>query len=444
MALSLVNSEINVMAVESIGSVPISDTIGMWHDRSVVLSNHASVDMAWKDYCNQSALRTILLNGNAISHIFYVPDLTSLGVKLTRLHGTLLHCVIDILEALRDLPPIHMVIVLPVNKSSNNDDYLHQSAAAEILESALAAYGHLYHFPLSVIHMLISEDRESSKGLSNVVHEIVTSGRHMCQVVSLPAARFAYSDVGRGEESSKHRVIFTSYFTSSVDPQRAKKRKANQFQYMKSWYDSVTRLDVQAFVFYDDLASSFIDRVSTKNVAFRHVSLNKRSTNDARFYVWYRYLIDHPSISHVLLTDISDVEFQKDPFHLMDILGDWLYIGQDIDLFPNMESMPWLMTRLRQCFGDDSVDHGEIASVKKLHLVYNAGVIGGPRGIILTFLHRVINVLDMTPPHLNCNMAVINYVAHKYFDDHVFTGFPLTSRFMARQSNPKAVYVTHK
>ena len=441
-SMTAVNAGAKVVAVESVSSVPISDTVGTWHDHSVILSGHAHIDMVWRDYCNQTTLQA-LLQDNRPSHIVYVPDLTSVGVKSAHLHGTLVHCAIDILEAMKEFSTVHLVLVLSVNISSGNDDRVHQVAAAEILESALAAYGHLYHYPMSVVYMPISNNGKSSD-LANTVDAMFSKpGYYLCEVVSLRDT-YLPDSVAHTDANAKDRIVFTSYFTSSVDPQRARKRKANYFQYMKTWYDSVNELDLHAIVFYDDLSQSFVDKLSNQNVMFRQVLLNEHSTNDARFYVWYQYLLDHPSISHILLTDISDVEFLKDPFHLMDLLGDWLYIGQDIDLFPNMESMPWLMTRLRQCFGDESVDHGEISRVKKLHLVYNAGIIGGPRGIVLTFLHRVINILDSTPSHLNCNMAVVNYVAHKFFDDYIFAGFPLTSRFMAKQSNPKAVYIIHK
>ena len=54
------------------------------------------------------------------------------------------------------------------------------------------------------------------------------------------------------------------------------------------------------------------------------------------------------------------------------------------------------------------------------------GVIGGQRGVVLEFLDRVIQLLDRTPPEANCNMAAVNYVAHKFFYERTFTGYPLT------------------
>lgn len=242
----------------------------------------------------------------------------------------------------------------------------------------------------------------------------------------------------------KHDVIFTSFFTSKSDPQRKKRVKPNKFEYMKTWYWSLRDRLMRGVVFHDGLDDTFINKVSDEHIIFQLVSLAGRSTNDARFYAYLRYLQDHPSIQRVILTDISDVKFQKSPFDLMDILGDMLYIGTDIDLFPNMASMGWLTTRLHKCFGRASVTYGEIASVLKLNMVYNAGVIGGTRSLMMEFLQRLTAVLNRTPRTVNCNMPAVNYVVHKYFDSRVFTGFPLTSRFMKRQGAPKGIYIVHK
>ena len=239
-------------------------------------------------------------------------------------------------------------------------------------------------------------------------------------------------------------VIFSSYFTSGIDPQRQRHIKNNNFSYMKIWYFSMKMLSLKAVIFHDELSNEFTQKISSDQLKFFSTDLQCRSTNDARFYSYLKYLKSNTDIHRVFLTDISDVEFKKDPFELMDILGDFLYIGTDIDLFPTLASMGWLTKRLTDCFGAESNENGEIAYIKKLNIVYNAGVIGGTRDLIISFLERVTEMLDKTPHDVNCNMPVVNYVVHKYFDDKVYTGYPLTSRFMKRQEKPTEVYILHK
>ncbi|ELU08760.1 hypothetical protein CAPTEDRAFT_217035 [Capitella teleta] len=231
--------------------------------------------------------------------------------------------------------------------------------------------------------------------------------------------------------------IFTSYFTSSKDPQRKVKMRDNNFDYIKVWYFSLLENNLEAVIFHDGLSEDFTSRLTSDNLQFQYATLNNRSTNDARFYIYYNYLMEHPEVQRVILTDVSDVQFLRNPFSFMDLLGNMLYIGTDISMFPTMNSMGWLRKRMPECFGSDSVDRGEVAGVKNYLTVYNAGVIGGTRSIMLEFLAQVIMKLDKTPFNLNCNMPVVNFVVHRYFDTRVHTGYPLTSEFYRRQADPR-------
>ena len=243
-------------------------------------------------------------------------------------------------------------------------------------------------------------------------------------------------------------IILTSYFTSSPDYQRTKSVSPNRARYMLDWLVSVRDRGLKAVVFHDELDPGFQQRVSQfhSGISFIHVAppLN-RTTNDARFYAYLSYLRSHGDLDHLLLTDISDVRFLRNPFDLMRLLGnDWLYIGTDIDIFPNMGTQQWITERLEGCFGNHSVRHGNLHRLMSQDTVFNAGVIGGSRHIMMALLERVTQYLDTTPPTLNCNMPAVNYVVHRHFHKQVFTGFPLTSRFFNFQSSPKGVYIVHK
>lgn len=242
-------------------------------------------------------------------------------------------------------------------------------------------------------------------------------------------------------------VILTSYFTSSHDYQRKKSMHPNRSRYMLDWLVSVRDLGLRAVVFHDELDPAFQQRVSQfhPGISFRHVPppLN-RTTNDARFYAYLSYLRSNPDLDHILLTDISDVRFLRNPFDLMRLLGDWLYIGTDIDIFPNMGTQRWILERLEGCFGSHALRHGPLHRLLSQDTVFNAGVIGGSRHVVMALVERVTQYLDTAPPDLNCNMPAVNFVTHRHFHKQVFTGFPLTSRFFSFQSSPKGVYVVHK
>ena len=250
------------------------------------------------------------------------------------------------------------------------------------------------------------------------------------------------------QQDKENNIVFTSYFTSTEDSQRHRHKKPNRFQYMKDWTLSLKALRMKAVIFHDSLDAGFQHRVSQfySNISFEYVdSLRNRSTNDARFYAYLRYLESHPDIDRVLMTDLSDVRFQFNPFELMSLLGDdWLYVGTDIDIFPTMRTMQWIHERLRGCYGNASVDQGDLRHLMELDTVYNAGTIGGSRVVVMAALSRIVEYLDLTPLQLNCNMPAVNYAVHKHFYDRVFTGYPLNSRFLRQQATPKGVYIIHK
>ena len=237
--------------------------------------------------------------------------------------------------------------------------------------------------------------------------------------------------------------VFTSYFTSKKDPQRYRFTKADDLCYMSAWHDSLVKHGLQTVIFHDGLSHKFTNHTEPF-VSFKKVLLGDHSTNDERFFHYLRYLESHPYIKRVLLTDVSDVVFLRNPFDLMRLLGDRLYIGEDLLSSPTVGSNGWLKNKLTECYGRQFDTISDTKSLSKFSMVYNAGVIGGQRNIMLRFLRKLTAVLNTSSPKKNCNMAAVNYIAHKYFDDIVFSGFPLTSHFKQFELVSPGVYLVHK
>ena len=238
-------------------------------------------------------------------------------------------------------------------------------------------------------------------------------------------------------------IVLSTYFTTKKDPQRLNHIKPNNYNYVSAWDQSLRKLGLRGIVFHDGLAPNFIKSIQSK-VNFEKVVLSKRlSLNDDRYVHYLRHIEKHPHIRYVLMTDIADVMFLRDPFKLMRVLGDHLYIGEDQQL-TFIGSNRWLRAGFQNCFRNGTDLKGSKKWLNRVTPMYNAGVIGGPRHIVLRFLRIVTAILETLPKETNCNMPAINYVVHKYFDDVIFTGFPLTSRFLAHQFNPAGVVMIHK
>ncbi|XP_066295597.1 uncharacterized protein [Branchiostoma lanceolatum] len=246
---------------------------------------------------------------------------------------------------------------------------------------------------------------------------------------------------GKNVKDSKVNLVLSCQFVNF----RNSRKKSSRFEITKMWYWGLKDHGLKATVLHGGLRASYIKRVSDRNLTFHRVNMNE-FTKSAKFFAFLEYLSAHPDVGKVILTDNSDVRFQRNPFALMDLLGDHLYVGTDVDIYPNIASMAWLTRRLEECFGHSFAQSKEFPSLTQMPYVYNAGVIGGPRHLVMQLLEKLTFVLDGVNPKAKniCNMAALNMVLHKYFADKVFTGFPWNSRYLRRQKNPKGVYVIHK
>ena len=180
------------------------------------------------------------------------------------------------------------------------------------------------------------------------------------------------------------------------------------------------------------------------DVTFQKMTLGVRSMNDERYFQYLNYIERHPNIKRILFTDISDVVFLRNPFDLMRLVGDRLYIGDDMEGYPLIGNLWWTVNKIALCFGRSFNNNGETKSLNRFSIVYNAGIIGGPRHIMLRFLRLLTAMLSDVAGDKNCNTAVVNLIAHKYFDNVTFSGFPMTSQYKQYEDGLSDVYLVHK
>ena len=476
----------HVVAIES---ALLATMDKMWWYRWEQLA-HSGLMVSLVNMTNQSAVRSMLLNYHPGSLIYIPPILEGNRKDYSIRLSEHLKEFVKLLEFIKDTAPCTAVVLvnsLPYSQAAGPVAVMSAWAIARMFELTLSTYHHLYDIPMSVLNVggvygpwqshdqphqcwyvsdvvkmiaVISRAKETCKIETLLSCQNTSRDQNLMEIISqYNLLGLTSLDDGRRttkawiqshlKTSTNHRdVVFSSYFTSIEDSQRKRRYAKNRFHYMEKWVLSAKKLGLTTVVFHDGLSPDFQWRLQLfyHKLHFQYVpSMQGRSTNDARFYSYLAYLETHSDISRVLLTDISDVKFQQNPFDLMTQLGERnLYIGTDIDYYPDMDSMRWLKEKLVKCYGEAAINKGELSPLMKLSTVYNAGVIGGSRHLMLGFLRYITQNLDITPHHVNCNMAVVNVVVHKYYFEQVFTGFPLTSRFQRRQSSPKGVFIVHK
>ena len=242
--------------------------------------------------------------------------------------------------------------------------------------------------------------------------------------------------------NNSRNVVISTYFTDVKNPSHPFQMRPRNGLFMKEWFVSAIKQGIDLVIFYDNFTDAFEKRVKEihPNTEFIRVeSLHGRSTNDYRFYLTHRYILEHPEIGRAILTDMRDVKFVGDPFKQMKVTGDYLYVGMDNPGYLSGFEYEWVRNLMKKCHKADS----EIDEVK-LFPFLNAGVTGGTRHFLLAFFYLMTHYFDEAPHRENCDMGILSIVGHKHFHDHMFTGYPYQRSFAIQLATPQGLSLKHK
>lgn len=204
-------------------------------------------------------------------------------------------------------------------------------------------------------------------------------------------------------QSFSENIILTTYFNSKKNPQFDSYVEGDDFGYIKNFYESVQKNNLNAVIFHDGLSDEFIRKYSNENVSFIKCEILKFSLNDERFYI-YKEFLSSVKLKKVILCDVNDVTFgSKEVFRFIE--KEKFYIGRDVILKIGQDG-----------FMKNKIDILPQEMKKKLNgdfnkmPIVNAGVIGGEIEIVSSFLEKLIYLFESINNDLNNNMLCVNLV----------------------------------
>lgn len=205
-------------------------------------------------------------------------------------------------------------------------------------------------------------------------------------------------------------IICTTYFTSNIDPQRQTVTESDNINYIKPWYDSVSKQNLNGVVFYDYLSSMFVNQYQTQNITFVKCKLGGYSLNDERFIIYLLFFLKN-KCKTLLLTDGNDVIINKNPFDFIKKKNkNILFVGRgELDFIYQSQWNINSAQKLKDSLGISlPKDYYEM-------IIYNAGIIGGEYNVLLYFLFLMCNVILQANSDKNNNMAILHYCLYNYF-----------------------------
>ena len=244
-------------------------------------------------------------------------------------------------------------------------------------------------------------------------------------------------------------VILTSYFSAKQHPQLGDPHIEgvandgrvwqNDLAYIKRWYDSVNKLQLNGVVFHDNLSDDFVSQYETPHVHFERVQTSEYSNNDWRFFCFYNYLQNH-KFDWVFHNDGSDVTVVQDPSRLIEDHPEYDYFAcKDTFL---LSEFPYL--NFHRHFNWDNFM--SFAMNQPQWQLINMGVIGGRYDKMFEFYKNFVRVREaMGEPQVNSDMWILQYLLRDQIEHRgVLIGEPVTSIYKGYEKDRKDVYFIHK
>ncbi len=264
----------------------------------------------------------------------------------------------------------------------------------------------------------------------------------------------------KDEDKNLTEVIVTCYFTLKPDPQTGSIRNAADFKYIQPWYDSIMKIGAHGIVLHDGLEQAFIEEFSNDKVQFRYCNLGNYSIFEERWLLYHLLLKNMVNLKSVFFTDSNDVIITKNPFLHSKISSSFL-VGRDNA--NRIKDSGWLKTECDK-FVEES--NYKIPRTYEYQWVYNAGVCGGSRNLMLFVTNEMSNLIFKTSSNFHKDMTLLNLVIHNHFfpklssknwdqklvdtakdstssHENLITGYPFNSGFKDFDNQSNAYFI-HK
>jgi glycosyltransferase involved in cell wall biosynthesis len=218
-------------------------------------------------------------------------------------------------------------------------------------------------------------------------------------------------------------VVITCLFTGRPDPQRGTRMKADSSlltELRKSIRGAKLVVTHDQLTDFDDQNTEFVRAANTINVYFqRHIAA-------------WQYLRDHPEIRWAWCVDGTDVKMLREPWEHMQ--PGLLYLGSE----PAVAGIPWMRDN------HPAAVMQEFITANANRQLLNAGLIGGDRATVMSFLHDLIAlhadnaeaVARGTDKDLGIgDMAALNYIAWTRYADRLVWGSMVNTVFKRNEVN---------
>jgi hypothetical protein len=222
-------------------------------------------------------------------------------------------------------------------------------------------------------------------------------------------------------------IIITSFYIKVSDPQYQPQKKSRKeyntenFNYMKKFYNSIIKFNLNCIIFHDGLSTNFLNKYSNDKIQFikfNHENYKTNSGNDTRYIVYQEYLKDN-IYNKIIISDISGIEFLKNPFEDLD--ENKIYVARD----RIKTRTGGIRNMTHYWFKNNAINaYGSFDSFKPFENEYAlcAGFFGGNYRLIIEILNNFEKEFKKVNLNYNTNFFVFNYIMYSKFKKKMIIG----------------------
>ena len=214
-------------------------------------------------------------------------------------------------------------------------------------------------------------------------------------------------------------------------------------KYFEGFILTAMNYKVDIVIIHNFYSDNFISKYKNACPSCHFVNyspVNERIAHDQRFYMIYDYLLNNPDIDNLVTTDIRDVVFRNDPFKVMATIGDYFYSSYDLPYAQYVGKFRWIAQMFKKCYPGFKYQD----EVFNLYGVFNSGIMGGSRHVMLSLFSRILLYLDTASLNGVCDMTTANAVYHLNYYDRIYYGYPFSGSYFGGICQQQGAAVTHK
>jgi glycosyltransferase involved in cell wall biosynthesis len=229
-------------------------------------------------------------------------------------------------------------------------------------------------------------------------------------------------------------VILTSYFNGAKDPQRGYYWGGNLGE-IRGLIDTCQNTNTPLIVFHDcfDQVKDF------GNVHFRRVAKNPKKSPLSYRWLIYRDYLEKNHHTKFFCVDSTDIKLLRNPFSYME--NGKLYIGDEwnntwVNVWVEKYNEPFIKIK----------DYTKVKEANADKPLLNAGIVGGDFEYAFGLIDRLADQILREPndPTVHTDMALVNYLARKFYPEVLRHGDPVNTRFKQFEEYHHSAWFQHK